>query len=178
MSPLILLGRCGVDFPCAWPESLTFWLGLGYRAQTFERDQFRFFSDAAANVNNLGSVQEDYQIALAHIGVEGAFYANKKLALSGSVGIGFVFFSEADNDLLGTVEGDGGTSVEAGIELSYAWTTRQDVGLAAHYFLQELDGDNEDSHFFSDGRVVQVTIEWPDNELERFALDVFWRVQL
>ena len=173
-----LLGRCGLDLHRARPELLTLWLGLGYRAQTFERDQFRFFNDPADNESNLGSVQEDYRIALAHIGVDGAVYANQKLSLRGSVGVGFVFFSEADNDLLGTINGDGGTSVEAGIEVSYAWTARQHVGLEVHYSIQELDGDNENRLFFSDGDVVQANVEWPDNEFERFALDVFWRVQL
>ena len=179
VSGVELRGECGLDILRRRPEELNVWLGLGYRAQRFERDQFRFLNREAAVLDELGTVQEDYALGLFRIGLDAGVHVGPKWMVRGAVGVGLIFFSEAENELLGrTIDGDGGVTVEAGVDVSYAVADRHTVGVGFRYDFQELDGDTERGLFQIDGNLLQAAVEWPDNELEHYAFDMFWRVQL
>ena len=168
-------GAFGLDLLRTSPQELNLWLGLGYLTQHFERSRFRSFDLDGVRESGIDSVDEDYLIGRFSVGLDGAMELTPALTLEGEINYGFVFYNEADNEALGTIDGDGGNTLDLALELAYTLSERDAIGAGLHYRFQELDGDVEQGVVITEEGVIQQVAEWPDNELEMLSLDIFWQ---
>ncbi len=178
VSGLTLTGEFGIGLVNRPDRSLNAWLGLGYRYNDFERSDFNTFDQVS--IADLGSVSEEYDIGTFSVALDGVTELSPKWSLSGNIGVGIVFFNEASNEVIpGTVEGDGGVIVEVGMHAWYAVAKNRRVGVGVQYEHQELDGGTESRFFITRGGIpIANVVEWPDNELDSFLIDVRWVVDL
>lgn len=174
-------GELGGDFGIhlhrdeAWTVRL--WGGLGYAWQEFERSAF----DTPQGNDVLGgrSVGESYDVVYVRLALDADAVLSTRWRWSGQVLGGPVFFNEAENELLGTIEGDGGLILSASTFLWYQPWTRSRVGVGVMALYQELDGAASELYTrLEDGSVVRNAVEWPDNELTQLSAEVRWAMDL
>jgi hypothetical protein len=91
-----------------------------------------------------------------------------------------VFVSRAENNLLGTIRGDGGTIVDGRILLHRQMAEGHVLSVGVQLAYQQLDGDVEDRAAIAAGEGVLLlgVVEWPDNELEQATAIVRWTTRL
>lgn len=165
-----------VDVGHAFVESrrgrLRGWAGLGFRQQEFERSEF----DLIGRENpDIGVVDESISAGFVRLALDGTVAVSRAVSLEGDFSVGLVFFNEANNSLLGDVEGEGGTLVSGRIALAWQIDDLNKVSLGVHGEVQDLEGDTSLSGIsLRDGNIVEQVIEWPDNELILSGLDLRW----
>lgn len=159
-----LVQRSGVDG--------TGWLGLGLRRQDFTRDEFVLFSQDETAVS--GAVGETYSIGYLTGGLDGWFNIADDLRGGVTLTGGWVFSNEADNDLIGRVEGGGGYLIEARVSLEIRLTRRHAAVLGIFIEEQSLDGARVTAADFEDGEGVTTVVEWPDNTTRMVGIEVRW----
>lgn len=167
-------GDFGYGLGWAPGRELTLWLGLGWAGQSFERSRFRSYQITGAESTGAHCIGEDYLVGLFRLGADGSVALGRRLVLSGGVVFGLAFYSEADNEVLGSMDGDGGNTVDAGADLAYAVSAADALGVGIRYRLQQLDGDVAQALVATPEGLIQQVAEWPDNELERWTADLFW----
>lgn len=168
-----IAGQWGWQFTRRPDHSLTGWLGVGYTRQQFERSSFQSFGREPSRVS--GSVDEDFDVAFVDAALEGHVLVRPRWRLTYLAGAGYVFSNEADNNALGSIDGDGGVLVHAGLGAAYLLSDAHRVSGGVRYEYQELDGDQTTRTLVGpDGQRVASILEWPDNELTRLWFDVRW----
>lgn len=150
------------------------WIGLGVRGQRFEREAFAFLDEEGAG--DPGLVTEDVRVPYAALSVDASQRLSRKVSLVVEALAGFVFNNQADNSLFGSIDGGGGTLVEAGAYLKWRISDTGEMLAGARYARQDLDGGTEARMFQApDGSIVTGVVEWPDNTLEQKSLEVRWQ---
>ena len=169
-------GRWGLDLTRTRVSRTTAWIGLGMRSTSFERGEFEIIGRDLQS--DAGTVDEDILAVYVDGRLDGAWPISENVSLFGDIGVGFIFFNQADNELLGTIEGDGGHRLEAdgGVQWSYAAGKR--LALSLQYDTQSLDGDQVQQLFLTPEGIASSVVEWPDNDLDILRLDVTWSTNL
>ena len=167
-----------VGYPLVEDDAITLspFAGVGFHHTGFERTDFKSFEDA--DLSDIGTVSEDYSVYDLAFALEVSSAFTEKLSFKGMATFGYVVFSEADNNTLGKIEGDGGSIVELMGSLGYAVNANHEVFIGFRYYNQDLDGDRKEVIAFNGDTLVSAPLEWPDNELEISSFEIGWRSQL
>ncbi len=136
-------------------------LGLGYRAQQFNRSSF---VSIVSDVSDIGLVSEDYSIAYLNGSLDILQQLDASNRVEARLDLGGVFFNQADNSYIpGDLEGDGGI-IFAG-RVRYVRELKNGLSVGAGFLLdfQWLQGSTVESD--------TSFVEWPDNTLERLGVE-------
>jgi hypothetical protein len=176
VSGLDLAGYFGVGLERPSEYELHGWIGLGFRHQAFERDNFVLANEGLRE--SVGTVDEDYSIASVNLRLDGEWWLSPSWKVGGAATVWLAYYNEAENELFGTIEGDGGVALELEAALVYALNDRQEIGLAVRLDAQDLEGDQIQSVARTSEGLILQALEWPDNELRRIGIDLFWKTIL
>ena len=166
----------GYVLPYQQESRFTPYLGFGYRYIEFERSDFVIVEQGIFDPNG---VDEEFQVFSVQGAVELEHRFSTQLTVFGRSSAGYVTYHEADNSTFGTVDSSGGLLLEAEISLLFVLSDDHEIGIGAYYDLQDLDGEKRDLAVLnSEGRLLVGQLELPDNELERWSVQVEWRVKL
>lgn len=171
-----LRGHWGLDLLRNTPARTTAWIGLGMRSTSFERSEFEVIGRDLQE--DFGTVDEDFLVVYVDGRLDGAWPITEAVSVFGGVGVGFVFVNEADNDLLGTIGGDGGERLEVDGGVQWAYAAGKQLALAVRYDAQSLDGEQVQQLFLTPEGISGGVVEWPDNDLDIVRLDVTWSIEL
>lgn len=149
--------------------------GGSARALRFERRDFQ----RVAGEPDPTLVTEDVTLFALHGALEWRAHITPALAANGRASVGAVLSSKAENSYFGgTILGEGGvvTALRAGL----AWTPAagQEVFVRGLWERQDLRGGTEYRLLVLEGELVPIILEWPDNELDRWAIEAGWALQL
>jgi hypothetical protein len=147
-------------------------VGLGFSGVDFYRSNFS--GPIVETQGSLGSVGEQYFLASILVAGDGSVPISDAWDFVARGKVGFVFFNEADNDVFGIIEGDGGITFKGSAGVNWKIRETQNLGLYLIYELQDLDGSQEQRTFVTEEGPVPGVVEWPDNELIRFGAEVVW----
>ena len=149
------------------------WAGLAYRNQSFERSGFR---STLGPDPGFGPVGERYDLLLVRAELDGRIRLAPSLFIDAAGQVGYVFFSRADNDLLGAIETSGGTVIESRLDLRWQLNEQHALSFGLRFGLQDLNGDVKQLSPVRDlsGNLFDRIVEWPDNRLEVVALALRW----
>jgi hypothetical protein len=128
-------------------------LGYGFRYINFERSDFVILS--AITLRDV--VNEEYYLHHADCGVKFDFPISTKWNVAGLGSFGYVFYNQADNSVLGKIDGGGGYIVNGNIDLRYAISDAWQLIFGGFVELQSLNGGQKGS------------IIWPDNDLNIYG---------
>ena len=125
-------------------------VGYGYKRYHFDRW-----------IEGTGGVWEKYDIHYADVEGRLAFEPTDIVRLHAGGSYGYVFDNEADNELLGTIEGDGGNILRAKAGVDIQVHDNVTILVSGLWERQELEGGTK--------RDNALIVEWPDNETETLS---------
>ena len=149
------------------------WAGFAYRNHSFERSRFR---STLGPDPGFGPVGERYDLLLVRAELAGSLMLSPTLFVDAAGQIGYVFFSRANNDLLGVIETSGGVVLESRLDLRWQLDERHALAAGLRLGVQDLDGDVKRLSPVRDlaGNVFDRIVEWPDNRFEVIAVALRW----
>lgn len=128
-------------------------MGYGFRYVKFKRENFTILRIITIRE----TVPEAVEIHYLNGGLALEYAPTDRLSFSGSASVGHVLYNQADNSLLGTVRGHGGTLGSFGVTAQYAVGTSWQLGLGAFTEVQRLAGGEKEQ------------VVWPDNHLNMYG---------
>lgn len=150
-------------------------VGLGFWSQDFARTNFS--GPIADRQGSSANVGEQYTVVSFLLAGHGSMPISDAWDFVARGKSGFIFFNEADNDLFGFIEGSGGITLKGSAGVNWKFRESQNLGVLLTYELQDLDGDMEQRTFITEEGPVAGVVEWPDNELTRFGVEVIWAAE-
>jgi len=124
-------------------------VGYGYNRNHFVRSNFV----TSGTVSELGEVSEDYDVHYIDFGGKLNFVFNEKMLVDLRASCGVVVDNEADNSLLGTVDGHGGYIPKFDGKLKLVTGPDSSLNIGGFCEHQHLEGGTSGN------------VEWPDNDL-------------
>ena len=108
-----------------------------------------------------------FQFAFLSVGLEGWINITDELRGGARVTTGPFIYNEADNELIGRIEGSGGYLIEAGVFLELAFSPHHAMMFGATFEAPSLEGG-----FLKD------IAEWPDNKTTLWGVEVGWTYRM
>lgn len=128
-------------------------IGYGFRYVNFKRSNFNIL-----NIITLtDEVSEKYYLHHLDCGVKFDLPIFKRWDIAGMGSIGYVFYNQADNSILGKIDGKGGYVVNGNLDFLYRLNDDWQLILGGFVEFQNLTGGEK-------GIIV-----WPDNELNIYS---------
>jgi len=131
-------------------------LGYGYNRIQFTRSNFRVLG----TVIPIGEVSEDYDVHYIDIGGKLNFTFDKNILFDLRSSCGIVFYNQASNSAIGSIDGDGGYIPKIEVRLRYLATPDFTLSIGGFFEQQHLEGGMSSS------------AEWPDNNLSHYGATV------
>lgn len=163
--------RVGIQYPIQELETFTLIprAGLVVQWENYERDNFFLLREGGALFNIDQEINETVLAAGPSAGVSLRADVNDQLSVLFDTEVVWLGIAEAENDGFDVTIDDGEGwkwSGQLAIILALA-ESGSSVSLSLHADVREIDGARLDQ---PDGGIV----EWPDNTLERYMLEVTW----